>query len=365
MELYAGLMSGTSLDGIDAILADFGSSRPVIRESVHHVFSEKLRAQLLALNDTDKDELNIVASTANALATSYATAISELFKRSNVNPKHVRAIGCHGQTIRHRPDLGYTIQLLNGALLSELVGVDIVCDFRSRDIAAGGQGAPLVPGFHHSIFADRHIHRVIINIGGIANITDLDPTRHTQGFDCGPGNILLDAWVRRHLETPYDQDGLWAKSGKVIPRLLTQLLEDEYFHRTAPKSTGREMFNLGWLQKNLSGTESSNDVQATLLQLTTNTIADAVRKHAATAQEIYICGGGTKNTYLMERLRARLSPISVQSTEALGLPATLVEALAFAWLARQNIKNLPGNLPSVTGAKGERILGVVHRAAQT
>jgi anhydro-N-acetylmuramic acid kinase len=365
MELYAGLMSGTSLDGIDAVLADFGSSRPAIRGSVYHAFPEKLRAQLLALNEIGNDELNIAASAANTLAMSYATAINELFKRSNVDPKHVNAIGCHGQTIRHRPDLRYTVQLLNGALLSELAGVDIVCDFRSRDIAAGGQGAPLVPGFHHSIFFDRHIHRVIINIGGIANITDLDPTRHIQGFDCGPGNILLDAWIRRHLGKSYDQDGLWARSGKVISHLLARLLEDEYFHRAPPKSTGRETFNLDWLQKNLSGTECGNDVQATLLQLTTHTIADAIRKHATTVQEVFICGGGARNTYLIENLRALLSPLPVQSTEALGIPATLVEALAFAWLARQNIKGLPGNLPRVTGAKGERILGVLHRAAQT
>ncbi len=362
MELYAGLMSGTSIDGIDAVLADFGSSRPVILASVHHCFSENLRKQLFTLNAVGENELHAAAVASNGLATSYADAIVKLFSRSNTNPKVVRAIGCHGQTVRHRPDLGYSIQLLNGALLAELAGVDIVCDFRSRDVAAQGQGAPLVPAFHRSVFSHPEIHRIIVNIGGIANLTDLNPRRLIQGFDTGPGNILLDAWVQRHREQSFDEDGRWAKSGTVIEQLLTRLSEDEYFHRAPPKSTGRDVFSLDWLQNHLQGNESAEDVQATLLQLTVTTITDAVNKYLTGTAEVYVCGGGAKNLYLMERLGEALSPVPVATTESLGIPAIQVEALAFAWLARQNIKVLPGNLPSVTGATEERVLGVVHHA---
>jgi anhydro-N-acetylmuramic acid kinase len=361
-ELYIGLMSGTSLDGVDAVLADLSAVEPRLIGHYHLAYRSELRDELLALNQPGSDELRRAALAANALARVYAATIVELLEKNSQPTQAVKATGCHGQTVRHQPAERYTIQLVNGALLAELTGIDVVCDFRSRDLAAGGQGAPLAPAFHHAVFARPGLHRVIVNLGGIANLTDLPPSGAVSGFDCGPGNILLDAWAQRHLKQPFDNNGAWARSGRVIPKLLAQLLGDPYFRRAPPKSTGRETFNLDWLMGQLAGGEPPADVQATLLALTARGIADGVGKFCSAAQEIYLCGGGARNTALAELLSQQLAPRSVAASDVLGTNAEHVEALAFAWLARQMLNSQPGNLPRVTGARGSRILGAHYRA---
>ena len=360
-ELYIGLMSGTSLDGIDAVLADFGSDKPRLIGHHHQAFAPELRHELLALNQAGNDELRRAALAANRLARAYAETVHALLARHPAATA-IKAIGCHGQTVRHQPADGYTIQLVNGALLAELTGIDVACDFRSRDIAAGGEGAPLVPAFHHAMFASRNARRIIVNIGGIANLTDLPPSGAVTGFDCGPGNLLLDAWAQRHLSQPFDGAGIWAKSGRVIPALLARLCGDDYFRRPPPKSTGREGFNLDWLARQLTGNEQPADVQATLLAFTVQGIAGPIEKFCAGAGEIYLCGGGARNTALVELLAQHLAPRRVAATDVLGVDAEHVEALAFAWLARQTLNALPANPPTVTGARGARILGALHRA---
>jgi anhydro-N-acetylmuramic acid kinase len=287
--------------------------------------------------------------------------VNELLKKTRTNSANVQAIGCHGQTIRHRPDAGYTIQLGNGALLAELTHNIVVCDFRSRDIAAGGEGAPLVPAFHQAVFAAPTIHRVIVNIGGIANLTDMGG-RAIQGFDTGPGNMLMDAWIQRHLGENFDRDGAWAQGGNCIPALLQMLLAHEYFRRAPPKSTGRELFNLEGLESQLSGKENPRDVQATLLEFTAASIALAVKTHCVGAKEIYVCGGGASNAALMSRLTAVFPGLPVATTAKLGIHPDWVEACAFAWLARQALHLRPANLPSVTGAAGSRVLGAIYPA---
>jgi anhydro-N-acetylmuramic acid kinase len=361
-EIYIGLMSGTSLDGIDAVLADFGAGKARVAGHLHQPFTVELRAELLALNQPGSDELRRAALASNRLAHAYAGAVRTLLDRAAAAVQSVRAIGCHGQTVRHQPADGYTIQLVNGALLAELTGIDVVCDFRGRDIAAGGQGAPLVPAFHHAVFASRDAHRVIVNIGGIANLTDLPPAGAITGFDCGPGNLLLDAWAQRHLDQPFDNAGAWAGSGHVLPDLLARLLGDGYFRRAPPKSTGRETFDLDWLTRKLGGSEQPADVQATLLALTARGIADAVAKFCSSALEVYLCGGGARNNALVALLSQQLAPRKVAVTDTLGIAAEHVEALAFAWLARQTLNGQPGNLPAVTGARGVRILGAIYPA---
>jgi anhydro-N-acetylmuramic acid kinase len=359
---YVGLMSGTSLDGVDAVLLEFSGDRHRMAGKAFKPFDASLRSRLLALHDAHTGELHDAAVTGNELAAVYASAVGQLLEETGMAASAIQAIGCHGQTIRHRPESGYTIQLGNGALLAELTGTIVVCDFRSRDIAAGGEGAPLVPAFHHAMFAHDSIHRVIVNIGGIANITDLH-SGTVKGFDTGPGNMLMDAWIQLHRGENFDRDGAWAESGRSIPSLLTTLLDHEYFSRPAPKSTGRELFNLDWLQAKLSGTKAEpRDVQATLLDFTVSSIADAVKRHAADAKEIYVCGGGAANPGLMTRLAAALPKLAVKTTAALGIEPDWVEACAFAWLARQALLLRPGNLPAVTGAKGPRVLGAIYPA---
>ncbi len=360
-ELYIGLMSGTSLDGVDAVIADLDGERPRLVAHHHDPFPRPLRAELAALNHAGGDELNRAALAANALAQCYAYSIATLLKNSGVASASIEAIGCHGQTVRHQPAAGYTIQLGNAPLLAELTGISVVADFRSRDVAAGGEGAPLVPAFHAAVFADAGVHRAIVNIGGIANVTDLPPGGVVTGFDCGPGNLLMDAWTSKHLKQPFDRDGVWARSGKVIPALLKRLVADEYFRLRPPKSTGREKFNPDWLDHHLSGTESAADVQATLVELTAQCIADSITRFCPGTQAVYLCGGGARNAALVDALRRLLMPREVGATDSLGVDAEHVEALAFAWLARQAIKEAPGNLPSVTGAKGPRILGAIYR----
>ena len=359
---YVGLMSGTSLDGVDAVLLEFSGNRHRMIGKAFTAFDASLRARLLSLHDARTGELHEAAVTSNDLARIYAHAVQRLLADVQSGGEGVQAIGCHGQTIRHRPESGYTIQLGNCALLAELTGKIVVCDFRSRDIAAGGQGAPLVPAFHHAMFAHDTIHRVIVNIGGIANITDLNAGA-VIGFDTGPGNMLMDAWIQRHRGEDFDRNGAWAKSGMCIPSLLAVLLDHEYFSQSAPKSTGRDLFNLGWLDEKLVGrTAEPRDVQATLLEFTARSISEAIAHYAAGVQEIYVCGGGAANPELMARLAAAFPKQVVKTTAALGIDPDWVEACAFAWLARQALLLRPGNLPAVTGAKGPRVLGAIYPA---
>jgi len=362
-ELYVGLMSGTSLDGIDAVVADLAGGRFHLLHSYHEPFQPRLRDALLSLQDEEgRGELRRAALAANHLAHAYATAVRTLLLQARIAPGEVAAMGCHGQTVRHRPESGYTVQLVNGALLAELAGIRVACDFRSRDMAAGGQGAPLVPAFHHARFCSPDSHRVIVNIGGIANVTDLPPSATVTGFDCGPGNVLLDAWVMANTGRAYDKNGEWAALGAVDRALLARLLEHEFFTLPPPKSTGRDAFNLAWLRRMLGGSESAVDVQATLLELTAAGIARAIEAHCRGAREIFVCGGGARNAAMMRLLRALLGETSLDTTDALGVNAEWVEALAFAWLACCAVKGTPGNLPAVTGARGPRVLGAIYPA---
>ncbi len=364
---YVGLMSGTSLDGVDALLADFDSpSGPTVLGHRHVALPAALRAELLALNRSGADELHRAALAANALARLYADAVTGLLDDCRRSPHEVRAIGAHGQTVRHRPGefdrCGYTVQLLNGALLAERCGIDVVCDFRSRDLAAGGQGAPLVPAFHAALFHRPGVAQAALNLGGMANLTLLHAQGAVGGFDCGPGNVLLDLWAQRHLGRDFDADGAWAATGRVDAALLERLLAEPFFARAPPKSTGRDLFDAAWLDRRLDPALAPADVQSTLAELTARAAADALRRHLPQAQRLLVCGGGALNAHLMRRLAALLPAVAVESTAAAGLPPLQVEAAAFAWLARAFVERRPGNRPEVTGAAGPRILGALYPA---
>ena len=369
-ELYVGVMSGTSLDGIDALLVDLGGARPVVLGDVHHPFDAALRAELFALQRTGPDELHRMALAANVLADACAAAIVASLRQAGVAPSELRAAGVHGQTIRHRPELGYTSQLLNPSRVAEGAGVTVVADFRSRDVAAGGQGAPLVPAFHAALFRHAQEARVVANIGGIANVTGLPPAvsgRPVTGWDTGPGNVLLDAWCRRCTGAEFDEDGRWAATGRVLPELLAAWRSDPYFALVPPKSTGRDLFDLDWLLERVPAAAAAADVQATLLQLTADAIAADVAVHCPDAARLLVCGGGAYNGALRQALgdslaRAGVTGATVERTDELGLPARQVEAMAFAWLARQALAGRPGNLPEVTGARGLRVLGGIYPA---
>lgn len=363
-EYYIGLMSGTSVDGVDAVLAEFaGRIRTV--GAAHEPFPAALREELNALQSAGENELHRAALAANALMDCCAAAALAALERAGIAAGRVAAIGLHGQTVRHRPDLGYTLQLANAARLAEATGITVVADFRSRDVAAGGQGAPLAPGMHASLFAVPDRHRAVINLGGIANITDLPPHGEVRGFDTGPANTLLDAWCERHTGAPFDRDGVWAASGCVVPGLLAALESDPYFAAAPPKSTGRDRFNIAWLERHLAALHSPAqpaDVQRTLLALTARTVADAVATHCSGAAEVLLCGGGAHNALLRSTLEAALAPRRVATTAELGVPVNEVEALAFAWLAREALAGRAASLPGVTGARGARILGAIYRA---
>ncbi|MFM2408055.1 MAG: anhydro-N-acetylmuramic acid kinase [Pseudomonadota bacterium] len=355
-------MSGTSLDGIDAVLVALVPDKVQLIAKSYLAFDDAIKAELLALHTPAANELHRSLLMGNQLARLYATSIEQLLSAAKINQQQVRAIGCHGQTVRHCPEHGYTVQLGNGALLAELTGITVINDFRSRDIAAGGQGAPLVPAFHHRVLRDETTHRVIVNIGGISNLTNLAPHGTTSGFDCGPGNLLMDAWCSQHQGLPYDQAGAWAATGKVLPNLLAAMLSEPYFAQPAPKSTGRDLFNMTWLGKHLRGGERSEDVQATLLDLTVLSITQAIQHDCVGASEIYVCGGGAHNDTLMQRLQLHLPGLTIASTAALGISPDYLEAIAFAWLAEQTLLNQTANLPIVTGASHACILGAIHRA---
>jgi anhydro-N-acetylmuramic acid kinase len=353
-------MSGTSLDGVDAVLVEFSENLPRTLATFWLPYPADIRRQALQLQAAGPDEIHRAAQLANALARCYAGAVREVLSSAGVDAAQVSAIGCHGQTIRHQPGTGYTVQLNNPALLAELTGIAVVADFRSRDIAAGGQGAPLVPAFHAAAFGDPGRHRVILNIGGIANLTDLAPGRPVRGFDCGPGNLLMDAWIERHQGRHYDDGGQWAGRGRVLPDLLQCLLDDPFFASTPPKSCGRDEFNSAWLDRRLSGGEQAEDVQTTLLELTAVSASAAIERWCGKPQEVFVCGGGARNAVLMSRLQAILTDCRIAGTDSLGQPADWVEAVAFAWLAWRTLRGEAGNLAEVTGARGPRVLGAIY-----
>jgi len=364
---YVGVMSGTSMDAVDAVLLRFDATgRAHAAGGSTVAMPAALREDLLALNTPGPDELNRAALASAELAALYARAVSEVLETTRTPAASVAALGIHGQTVRHRPDLGYTIQINAPARVAELTGIDVIADFRSRDIAAGGQGAPLVPAFHAAQFTCAKT-RVVLNLGGIANITILGADGSIRGFDTGPANMLMDAWAHRHLGRPYDTDGAWGASGRCLAGLLEQMLADPWFAMPPPKSTGRDDFNLAWLERQLAEAPSRHslpdavDVQATLLQLTAQSVAAAIRHYAPNAADVLICGGGSRNKALVTALQAAL-PCPVGSTDAHGLPAQWVEAAAFAWLAWCHDSGRPAGLPEVTGASRPTILGCKYLA---
>jgi anhydro-N-acetylmuramic acid kinase len=364
--LFIGLMSGTSLDGVDAALVALDGGLTV-RGHVALPFNAGLRADLLALNQPGPDELHRAMLAANTVARAYAEATAALLQATGTPAQAVTALGAHGQTVRHRPGefdgCGYTVQLLNAPLLAELSGIDVVADLRSRDVAAGGQGAPLVPAFHAAAFGQTGLAQAVLNLGGIANLTLLGSDGRVGGFDCGPGNALLDGWCQQHTGAAYDDGGAWAASGQVDVALLAALMAEPFLHRAPPKSTGRDLFHTAWLAAHLgSAVRRPQDVQATLAEFTCASAAQALQQHLPGARRLLVCGGGALNNHLMRRLATLLPGVPVQSTAEAGLPPLQVEAAAFAWLAQAFVDRQPGNRPEVTGAAGPRVLGALHPA---
>ena len=408
-QLYLGLMSGTSLDGVDAVLVDFSSSRIRTLGHAFAPFDASFKQALLDLNTPGPNELHRAHLASNQLARLYAQISLDLLARLSLSPQRVKALGAHGQTVRHQPqahdDWGYTTQLLSAHLLAELTGMDVIHDFRSRDLFAGGQGAPLVPAFHHQVFSSPVALRVVLNIGGMSNVSILPPLgasisgtgasssqnqsntptlAHVAGFDCGPGNVLLDLWCEKHTGKPFDENGQWAREGQVQGELLQDFLDEPFFHMPPPKSTGRDLFNADWLNSKLTnGHEhlSAVDVQATLCALTAHCILLSLDKYLTLESssqakgpltdglELVLCGGGALNATLVHHLQEgakrypSLEALTCLSSELLGCAPQHVEAVAFAWLARQRVMGLTANLPWVTGAKGTRVLGSWVRAS--
>lgn len=370
--LYIGLMSGTSLDGIDAVLSKIeASGETSLLDSASIAFSPELRKALLDLQTPGSNEIHRENQAGNALAAAYADAVKQLLTQAKLSPADISAIGAHGQTIRHQADLAhhlaYTHQTLNPALLAELTGIDVIADFRSRDLAAGGHGAPLVPAFHAQQFAtDKNI--AVLNLGGIANLTLLPKDGEVKGFDCGPGNMLMDAWIADQQGHVFDENGTWASQGKVNQALLSRMIADAFFAKAPPKSTGRDDFHLEWLQKQVgSDNINAEDVQATLLQLTVDSALQALERYAPQTQTLIICGGGARNSALLNLFKSRAeilfkNTLEIVTSDALGIDPQLVEGLAFAWLAWAYKEKRPANLPAVTGAKGPRILGACYPA---
>ena len=363
---FIGLMSGTSLDGVDGVLVRFDGGRPLVLAHAGTPLPGALRAELLALNTPGVNELHRAALAANALVRVYAEVCADLQGQTGLGSDAIQAIGAHGQTVRHRPrefdGTGYTLQLNNPALLAELTGIDVVADFRSRDVAAGGQGAPLVPLFHREVFGHSEATVAVLNLGGIANLSVLHPDGGVQGWDCGPANALMDAWCQRHTGQPYDADGTWAAQGRPIEGLLAQMQAEPYLHLPPPKSTGRDLYHPDWLARQLAGHADARpvDVQATLLAYSAHCAAADVQRYAGAARNLIVCGGGALNGTLMRSLSALLPGVVVQSSADAGLPPLQVEAAAFAWLARKALRRETGSLPSVTGTRAARVLGAIY-----
>ncbi|MEE8057719.1 MAG: anhydro-N-acetylmuramic acid kinase [Pseudomonadales bacterium] len=367
---YIGLMSGTSLDSIDAVIVRIEDKQFKLVSSLEYTIPEILRQQLIDLCQPGNNEIDRMGAADRALGKEFAKAVKALLEQSGRTKSNIMAIGSHGQTIRHRPygdkpsgESNFTLQIADPNTIAFETGINTVADFRRRDIAAGGQGAPLAPAFHKAAFSSSKHNRAIINIGGMANITYLGSDGSSLGFDTGPGNILMDSWIQKILNKKYDHHGNWAASGMVNKALLSQLLNHPYFEKSVPKSTGREDFNDEWLEKTLSGKNlKTEDIQATLLEFTAKTISNTIGTLPQTVNEVYICGGGAYNTQLILRLGKLLSPRLVANTEQLGIPAQWVEGVAFAWLAKQTMERKPGNLTSVTGASEAVILGAIYQA---
>ena len=366
---FIGLMSGTSLDGIDAVVVDFNQHPMQLVASLSGGIPEPLKQELLLLTQPGENEIERLGRADVAFSQLQADIVQQLLQHANISTSQISAIGSHGQTIRHRPNGNqpFTLQLGDPNTLAELTGIDVIADFRRRDMAAGGQGAPLVPAFHNQLFRSPQRDRVIVNIGGMANLTLLakDPTQPVIGYDTGPGNVLLDAWIQQHQGKAYDADGQWGQNGRLDPQLLEQLLALQFFQQAPPKSTGREQFNIEWLElqlQTIAKRPAAVDIQATLTELTARTIAEAIQRHGLNNAEVFLCGGGAHNGLLRQRLAHHLNGYSLATTEALQLPPDWVEACAFAWLAKQHLEHRSGNLPAVTGARGPRILGAHYPA---
>ncbi|PUE11636.1 anhydro-N-acetylmuramic acid kinase [Limnohabitans sp. T6-5] len=372
---YIGLMSGTSLDGVDGVLAQL-DERGQIQVLAHafEAFDAPFRAELLQLNKPGEDELHRSALAGNQIARNYARVVHALLAQSQLQAKHITAIGAHGQTVRHRPlefdgdatrqqaAVGYTLQLNNPSLLAELTGIDVVADFRSRDLAAGGQGAPLVPAFHHGLFGQPDACVAVLNIGGISNLSVLSPKGDVLGWDCGPGNALMDFWCHQHTGLAFDRDGAWAASGRLDAELLYSFASEPFLHRQPPKSTGRDLFNPSWLAQHLNAHPglAAADVQATLTTYTALACSQDILRFAPEARTLIVCGGGALNGHLMRDLAAHLPGVQVVSSDHHGLPPLQVEAAAFAWLAFKTIRRETASLPNVTGARGARVLGAIY-----
>ena len=372
-DLYIGLMSGTSMDGVDGVLFDFSTDKPKVLQYACAPLPPALRTELGALNLAGANELHRAALAANALVRVYADVVVQLLAQAQLTAADIVAVGAHGQTVRHRPGefdgIGYTLQLNNPALLAELTDITVVADFRSRDVAAGGQGAPLVPAFHAQMFANTDAAVGVLNIGGISNLSVLSPSNEGSvspiiGFDCGPGNALMDAWCQQHTGQSYDDDGRWAASGRVHGPLLAAFMAEPFLSKAPPKSTGRDLFNAAWLGQHLRAHAqlSPVDVQATLTEFTALACATSLKRYANESKQLIVCGGGALNGYLMQRLQTALPGVTVASSAAYGLPPLQVEAAAFAWLARQTMRRETASLQSVTGARGSRILGGIYPA---
>lgn len=372
-----GLMSGTSLDGADGVLVDFSGHKPRVLATATEPFQKSFRAELLALNSPSHNELHRAALAGNQLAAVYAKVVVALLQQAGAQgicAAQIQAIGAHGQTVRHQPQRssadpaggGYTLQLNNPSLLAELTGITVVADFRSRDVAAGGQGAPLVPAFHQGFFGRPDATVAVLNLGGISNLSVLPqhPESPVLGFDCGPGNALMDAWCLQHTGQPFDAGGAWAASGRLVPPLLASLLDEPYFSQPIPKSTGRDLFSLAWLAEKLTpfATERPEDIQYTLTEFTASACISGVCSYGKNSKDLVVCGGGAFNLHLLQRLQTGLPFLRVSTSDQHGLPPLQVEAAAFAWLALQALTRLPGNLPSVTGAAGPRVLGGIYPA---
>ncbi|MFO2462273.1 anhydro-N-acetylmuramic acid kinase [Pseudomonas sp. 15FMM2] len=363
MPLYIGVMSGTSLDGLDIALIQQDPAIKLI--ATHYIpMPEPLRVELLGLCSSGQDEIARSAIAQQNWVTLAAQGIRTLLEQQGLAPHDIRAIGSHGQTIRHEPARGFTVQIGNPALLTELTDITVVSDFRSRDVAAGGQGAPLVPAFHEALFGEHSGNHAVLNVGGFSNLSLIETAKPVAGFDCGPGNVLLDAWIHLNRGESFDRGGQWAAGGKVEPTLLKALLSDPFFSTQGPKSTGREVFNLPWLKRHLARLAhfEPQDVQATLLELTALTIVESLQAAQKQTETLLVCGGGAHNTALMSRLSAMLPATRVSSTATHGVEPDWVEAMAFAWLAHCCLEGICANRPSVTGARGLRVLGAIYPA---
>ncbi|WIO74505.1 anhydro-N-acetylmuramic acid kinase [Porticoccaceae bacterium LTM1] len=367
--LFIGLMSGTSIDAIDAVLVDFGTPTPRIRHHTELPIPDSVRSEILTLTQPGDDHIDRMGRCDQMLGELFTEAANQLLREAQVASMDIAAIGSHGQTIRHRPpqrgeSKPFTLQIGDPNVIAAKTGITTVADFRRRDMALGGQGAPLVPAFHKAAFADQTIDRAILNLGGIANVTWLPANGNASGFDTGPANVLMDEWCQQNQGQPYDMNGEWAASGTVQLELLKRLLSHPFLSQSTPKSTGREDFNGKWLQRILEAMErrfEPQDIQATLLEFTARSAADAIRQ-CGSPTEVYLCGGGALNKQLAARLQALLSPAKVMSTAELGIDPKRVEGVAFAWLAKQTLTRLPGNMPAVTGASEEAILGGIYFA---